>query len=317
MGQYLLRRLLQSLVVLLGVTILDYAIISFAPGDPVDYLIGGGDITFQTAAILREKWGLDDPIHVRYIKWLGHIVRGNLGISLDSGEPVASRIGRRFGPTLLLMGTALALSYGIAVPLGVVSALKRGSFVDAVVTLLSLLGVCLPNFFLGLIGIYVFALQLKLVPTSGMYTIGEPFSLLDRVRHMALPASILAMMLVGSLTRYTRSSVLETLGQDYVRTARAKGLRERVVLTRHALRNALLPLITLLGLRIPWMFGGAVIVESVFGWPGMGLLLVRSSEHRDYSVLMGLALVAAVMGILGNLIADMLYSVADPRIRLS
>lgn len=317
MGQYMLRRLLLSVVVLLGVTVLDYAVISFAPGDPIDYLIGSADITFQTAAILREKWGLNDPVHIRYIKWMGHIVRGDLGISLASGEPVTTRIRRRLGPTLLLMATALAISYVVAVPIGVISALKRGSILDAVVTAFALLGVCLPNFFLGLMGIYVFALRLKIAPTSGMYTIGAPFSVLDIVRHLALPASILGMMLVGSLTRYTRSSVLETLSQDYVRTARAKGLQEHLVLVRHALRNALLPLITLLGLRIPWLFGGAVIVETIFGWPGMGLLLVRSTQHRDYSVLMGLALVAAVMGILGNLIADLLYCVADPRIRLA
>lgn len=316
MGQYLVRRLLISLVLLLGVTVLDFFIISLAPGDPLDYLVGAGEMTLTSEKKLRERWGLNDPLHVRYARWFGQVLRGNLGFSLDTGEPVTKRIGQRLGPTLVLMGSALALAYTIAIPAGVLSALKRHSFFDAAVTTFALLGVSLPNFFIGLLGVYIFSLKLNLLPTSGMQTIGAPFSIVDRIRHLILPASILGMMLVGELTRYTRSSLQDVLSQDYVRTARAKGLRERVVMTRHALRNALLPLITILGLRIPWMIGGALIVETIFSWPGMGLLTVQATRHRDYSVLMGLALVAATMGILGNLIADLLYSVADPRIRI-
>jgi len=316
MSGYLIRRLLASLVVLLGVTVIDFYIITLAPGDAVDYLAGTADVSKEFSDRLREEWGLDDPIHLRYFKWLGNVLRGNFGLSTDTQEPVMDRIGQRLGRTLLLLGTALIISCIIAVPVGVIAALKPRSVFDFFVSAFSLLGVSVPNFFLSLLAIYLFVLKWKLLPTSGMYTIGEPFSILDRVRHLILPASIVGLSQVGELSRYTRSSMRNVLGQDYVRTARAKGLPERIVLVRHGLRNALLPLITLLGLRVPWLLGGAIIVETIFAWPGMGLLTVQASDQRDYAVLMGAALVSATMGIIGNLTADLLYSRADPRIRV-
>lgn len=315
MLKYVVKRLLIALPVILGVTVINYFIISLAPGDVVDLLV---DPNISQADIeqRREALGLNDPIPVRYAKWLRELSRGNLGYSFLNGEPVAERIGQRIVPTLTLSATALALAYLVAIPIGVISATRQYSLIDYASSVLALIGVSVPNFFLGIGLIYIFALKLDWLPVSGMHTLGKE-SFTDTLAHLVLPAIVLSSQFMGSITRYTRSSMLDVIRQDFMRTARAKGLRESVIIYKHGLRNALLPVITLLGLQVPNLLGGAVITEQVFNWPGMGQLTIEAINQRDYPVLMGVTLMAAVLVVVGGLIADFLYSVVDPRIRYS
>ncbi|HET8678577.1 MAG TPA: ABC transporter permease [bacterium] len=314
MHRYLLRRLLITLPILLGITVLCYLILSLTPGDPVTMLISP-TVTEADLEIKRRALGLDQPVYVRYVKWLSELLHGNLGYSISNRVPVSTRIGERVGPTLTLTLTALVASYVIAVPVGVVAATRRYTWIDYVATFLAFLGISLPTFFLGLAGIYVFALRVRWLPVGGTETLGGGGGLLDLVHHLILPASVLAVAGAGALTRYVRSSLLEVMGQDYVRTARAKGLGERIVVRRHALRNALIPVITLAGLQIPALLAGAVITEQIFEWPGMGRLTIEAINQRDYPVLMGITLITAILVAAGNLLADLAYSAIDPRIR--
>lgn len=317
MVKYALGRVFIAVPVLLAITIVVFAIISYAPGDPVDYIVGGGQIGTDTVATLREQFGLDKPVHVRYLTWLGNVAQGNLGRSYVNSVPVSDRIGERIAPTVTLMVAALALAFLLAVPLGVLSALRPYSWLDYSATVTAFLGVSVPVPFLGLMAIYLVSLKLGLLPTGGLATAGADFSLADLLSHLALPAFVLGLHEMGSVMRYTRSSVLEVVGQDYVRTARAKGLPEPTVMVWHVLRNGLLPLITLIGLSFPRLLGGAIIVETIFQWPGMGRLGMEAILARDYPVLMGLNLMAALLVLLGNLAADIMYAVVDPRIRLA
>ncbi|MDR7486554.1 MAG: ABC transporter permease [Armatimonadota bacterium] len=314
MQRYLARRILITFPILLGITVVTYLIMALTPGDPVQMLIDPS-MTQADVEIKRRALGLDQPVYIRYAKWLAEVLRGNLGYSISSGAPVTRRVGERVVPTLTLTGTALVLSYLIAVPTGVLVASRRYRSIDYAVTFLVFLGISLPTFFLGLGGIYVFGLRLRWLPVGGMTTLGGDGGLLDALHHLILPASVLAVAGAGALTRYVRSSMLEVLGQDYVRTARAKGLVEAVILRHHALRNALIPVITLAGLQLPALLAGAVITEQVFQWPGMGRLTIEAISQRDYPVLMGITLITAVLVALGNLLADVAYSVVDPRIR--
>ncbi|MFN2169229.1 MAG: ABC transporter permease [Anaerolineae bacterium] len=314
MTRYIARRLLVSIPVLFGVTLIAYFIMTLAPGDAVDMLISPG-LSEQDIALKREALGLDEPVLLQYVKWLGELVQGNLGYSFTNRRPVTERIGERLGATLTLTLTALALSYIIAIPIGVISAVRQYSALDYSTTIFSFLGISIPNFFFGLLMIYIFALKLDLFPTGGMQTIGEPFSLSDRAMHLVLPVIVLSLQNTGVVMRYTRSGMLEVIHQDYVRTAKAKGLSERLVLYRHAIRNALIPVITLAGVQLPFLLGGAIITEQVFNWPGMGRLAVEAINQRDYPTIMALNLMAAVMVIAGNLFADVMYGVVDPRIR--
>lgn len=316
MLRYLAKRLLIALPVILGVTIINYFIISMAPGDAVDLLVDPNTSQADIAA-KRESLGLNDPIPVRYVRWLGELGHGNLGYSFLNGQPVTQRIAERVGPTLGLSLFALVIAYIVAVPVGVLSATRQYSLVDYLSSILAMIGVSIPNFFLGIGLIYVFSLKLNLLPVSGMQTLGADPSFIDTLKHMILPAIVLSSATMGSVTRYTRSSMLDVVRQDYMRTARAKGLKDKVVIYKHALRNALLPVITLLGLQIPALLGGAIITEQVFSWPGMGRLSIDAITQRDYPVLMGVNLLAAILVVAGGLIADSLYSVADPRIRYS
>ncbi len=314
MHRYLVRRLLIIVPILFGITILSYLILSLTPGDPVQMLINPS-MSQADVEIRRHALGLDQPIYVRYAKWLNELMHGNLGYSFTSGAPVTHRIGERIVPTLTLTLSALALSYLIAIPTGVITAARRHTWIDYLATFAAFLGISLPTFFLGLAGIYLFSLRLRWLPTGGTLTLGTEGGILDSVLHLILPAAVLAGAGAGALTRYVRSSMLEVLGTDYVRTARAKGLAEAIVLARHALRNALIPIITLAGLQIPALLAGAVITEQVFEWPGMGRLTIEAINQRDYPVLMGITLITAVLVAVGNLLADLAYSMIDPRIR--
>ncbi|MDQ3810229.1 MAG: ABC transporter permease, partial [Chloroflexota bacterium] len=246
---------------------------------------------------------------------LGQLTQGNMGFSLISRQPVAHQIQERVGPTVLLMGISLLVAIAIGVPLGVLSAVRQYSLLDYLATIGGFVAISTPSFFLGLALIYVMSVNLHLLPTSGMFTLGAEPTVADLLAHLVLPVTVLGLSQTPQILRYTRSSMLDVLRQEYVTTARAKGLKELVVMVRHTLRNALIPLITVLGLSLPNLLGGAVITEQIFQWPGMGWLAVRAVNGRDYPLLMGIILVTATMVLLSNLLADVLYAYADPRIR--
>ena len=315
-GSYLIRRILIIFPLLVGVSIVLFTLISLMPGDALDLMVSP-DLGREQLELRRERLGLDQPIYIRYIRWMGELVQGNLGFSTTTRRPVAEMIGARLGPTLLLMGTALVVSLVIGVLLGTVSALKQRSLTDHVATLGAFAGVCIPNFFLALVCIYLFSVILGWLPSSGMRTPGMPFSLLDRVSRLIMPLFVLSLQSIAIFTRYMRSSMLEVIHADYVRTARAKGLAERSVVYKHALRNALMPIVTVLGLRVRWLFGGSVIIERVFSWPGIGRLMVDSVFTRDTGVIMGIVMISALLVMVGNLLADVAYAIVDPRIRFS
>ena len=318
MGAYIIRRLLIGLVVLFFVTVMLFILMNLMPGDPITAYIPP-EVLAQAGPeyieIRREQLGLNKPVVVRYFIWLNELVHGNMGYSVQNGEPVLSRIKERIGATFELTGTALLLAILIGIPIGIISAVKQYSIIDSLVTLFSFTGVSIPVFFLGLGLIYVFSLRLNLLPTGGLATIGAPPSLLDKLSHLIMPAFVLSVANLAQFARYTRSSILDELGQDYVRTARAKGVKELRVLFYHILRNGMIPLITVIALQIPLLFGGAVITEQVFSWPGMGRLALEAIMQRDYPLLMGITTVIAILVLIANLLADILYAVVDPRIR--
>jgi peptide/nickel transport system permease protein len=265
---------------------------------------------------MREALGLNQPLPARYLLWLGQAVQGNLGYSYNTHQPVLERIGQRLGPTLELMGAALVVSTAIGTLLGVLAALRAYSLWDYLLGMVALLGFSIPSFFLALIALYVFAAQLQVLPAFGMSSGAGQASLTDNLYHLILPAAVLSVELMATLTRYTRSAVLEVLHADYVTTARAKGLANLTVVGQHVFRNALLPLITVVSLRLPLLVGGAIVIETIFQWPGIGQLSVQAIQQRDYPVLMGLTIVIAIVVLTANLVADVLYAYADPRIRV-
>lgn len=315
MGKYILKRILIAIPVLIGITLIDYAIMCLA-GSPLEMLKGPriSDAALQAKEIAA---GLDKPLIVQYFVWLWQLLQGNLGYSMKSYEPVSAMIGSHIGPTLLLMGASLALSLLIAVPAGIYSAVKQYSKGDYAVVTASFIGSSIPSFFLALILIYIFTVKLGILPSGGMNTLGMDGSVVDTIRHMVLPVTVLAVSLAGSNIRYIRSSFLEILQQDYLRTARAKGIGYKRVIWKHAMRNALLPIVTVIGMQIPMLFGGAVIIEQVFSWPGLGLMTMTAIMGRDYPVIMGVCLLSAVVVLVSNLITDILYALVDPTIQLN
>ena len=315
MGKYILKRILIAIPVLIGITLIDYAIMCLA-GGPLEMLKGPriSDAALQAKEIAA---GLDKPLIVQYFVWLWQLLQGNLGYSMKSYEPVSAMIGSHIGPTLLLMGASLALSLLIAVPAGIYSAVKQYSKGDYAVVTASFIGSSIPSFFLALILIYIFTVKLGILPSGGMNTLGMDGSVADTIRHMVLPVTVLAVSLAGSNIRYIRSSFLEILQQDYLRTARAKGIGYKRVIWKHAMRNALLPIVTVIGMQIPMLFGGAVIIEQVFSWPGLGLMTMTAIMGRDYPVIMGVCLLSAVVVLVSNLITDILYALVDPTIQLN
>jgi peptide/nickel transport system permease protein len=318
MGRYFLRRLAISVPVLLFVTVIAFALVNLAPGDPVSAMINPA-----TRAELGPEWvaerqkalGLDKPVLYRYGIWLKELAQGNLGYTLVGGQSVSAEVMARIGPTLLLMGTAIFLGTLIGVPLGLLSAIRPNSTTDYILTIFGFLTISTPVFFLGLASMYIFAVHLQWLPTSGMRTLGVPESTGDLLKHMILPVSVLTLIHIPLVMRYTRASMIESFRQDYVTTARAKGLTERAVVVGHAFRNALIPLITIIGLSLPELLSGAVITETIFQWPGMGMLAMRAVNARDYPLVLGVILVIAIMVLISNLISDLCYGIADPRIR--
>jgi peptide/nickel transport system permease protein len=313
---YIIRRVLQAIPLLFIISIISFLMMALAPGDPTaQYRDPSGSSETVDLTALREHMGIDDPIPVRYVKWMKLLfLEGNLGYSLQDGRPVLERIVERIPATFTLVGTAIVFSFIIAIPLGILSATKQYSFFDYTTTTFSFLGVSIPSFWFALMSILVFSLYLGWFPPSDMRSNFEYFDIVDRLHHLALPAMVLSIGLIASKSRYMRSSMLEVIKQDYVRTARAKGLKESKVIYKHALRNALLPIITLIGFQIPSLFGGALFIENIFAWPGLGRLGVEAIFLRDYQMIMGVVMIGAVLVVIGNLVADILYAVADPRI---
>lgn len=316
MLNYIARRLLIAVPVLFGVTVINFVIMMMAPGNPVDLLVSP-KLPAAVQEAKRIELGLDSPAYVQYWHWLTNLFHGDMGYSMISYQPVGELIASRMGPTLLLMGIALALGVAIAIPLGVLSASRQYSKLDYTAVTGSFLGVSIPNFFLALGLIYAFTIKLDWLPSGGMSTLGGEGGFKDAVLHLIMPVLVLTANVAGRNIRYVRSSMLEILGNDYLRTARAKGLKESIVINRHAMRNALIPIVTVLGMEIPILFGGAVVIEQVFAWPGIGQLTLSSIMSRDYSTIMGLNLVAAIIVIASNLLADVAYALVDPRIRHS
>ncbi|AIJ56079.1 hypothetical protein C086_02464 [Brucella abortus F6/05-3] len=319
MLRYCLHRLLIGLGMLLALTILIFVLLQLTPGDPIDaYINPNVAMTQAEMDALRAQLGLDRPLPVQYLAWLGQAVQGNLGHSLQRfNETVSGLIASRIGPTLLLMAASLAIAIVIGVTTGIISAVRRNSFPDYSFSVLALLGISSPAFLTALLGLYVFSVRLKWAPSGGMLTPATDFSIPDLLRHLALPALVLSIGHAALIMRYMRSSMLETLNQDYVRTARAKGVREFWVVVKHTLRNAMLPVVTLIGSTIGLAVGGAIFIESVFNWPGMGLLLINAVETRDYPVIMGATLVIGACVIIVNILTDLAYAVIDPRIKVT
>ena len=314
MGRYVARKLLTLPLLLFAVTVVVFTMINSVPGDPVSFMISP-ELPPKVADARREALGLNEPIPVRYVLWLKEAVTGNLGFSYVTYQPVSERIAERVGPTMLLMSTGLIIALCIGLLLGMYAAVKHYSFSDYALTVGAFTAVSVPNFFLGLVLILVFGVKLRLLPTGGIFTLGEEKSIPDLLRHLILPASVIAVQEMAIYLRLFRGSLLEVLRADFIRTAHAKGLRRSAVLFRHAFRNSLLPVLTRLGLSLSLLFGGAVVTEQVFQWPGMGMLTIEALKFRDYPVLMGINLIAASLVIFGNLTADILYGLIDPRIR--
>lgn len=302
---FLLRRLLLTVPVLLGVSILVFLMIHLAPGDPAT-LFAGLEASREDVEGVRRALGLDAPLHAQYLRFLGRLIRGELGHSVKTGRPVTEEIGARYGNTLLLGALAIVAAAVVGIATGVVSAVRRASLVDDALLLLSLVGISMPSFFLGLVLMLMFSVQLGWLPLAGA----------GGWRHAVLPAATLGIPAAAVLTRLVRASLVEVLGQDYIRTARAKGLHELVVVNAHGVRNALISVVTVLGLQFGYLLGGAVVTETVFAWPGIGRLIVQSITARDFPVLQASVLLVALTFVLVNLMTDVLYSVIDPRIRL-
>ncbi len=317
MQRYILRRLIIAVPVMFIISIMTFGFANAVPGDPVSAMADPEMLKGAGGDALRERLGLDKSVPVRYGIWLREILTGNLGYSYHSGEPVTRVIGRAVLPTVELTAVSFVLSVVLGTVFGVFAALRQYSIYDYSLTVFSLFGLSIPTFFFALLALWIFVAVFPLMPSHGMVTAGEPFNIIDNLYHLALPALVLSIDTMATNTRYARTAMLEVLNSDYVRTARAKGMSEYNVIGRHAFRNAIMPLITITTLRLPFLFSGALLIEFMFAWPGMGRLSVEAIYLRDYTLLMGLTLIVTGMVLFANLLADILYTFADPRVRVS
>lgn len=322
MTRYIFKRILFFVPVLFVISVLNFALYSAAPGDPVTVMYShllteGGEqvLTDEALANIRARLGLDQPWPVRYAIWIGHVLQGDLGRSMISQRPVAEVIGKALGPTLQLNILAISIGVTVGVLLGVLQGLRQYSVIDYFFSLTSYLYISLPGFFLALLLIYIFALNLGWLPSAGYETVGAPPSLQDRLRHLVLPVTTLALGTAPGLMRYTRTAVLEVIRQPYTVTAKAKGLSRHAITWGHIVRNSLIPVVTHLGSILPALIGGTVIIEQIFDWPGMGRLAIRAAYERDYPMLMGLVLLSSLILVISILLVDLVYALVDPRIR--
>jgi peptide/nickel transport system permease protein len=322
MTAYLLKRIAMLVPLMLGITLITFTVIHLAPGEPVDMQMAmNPKVGKEARERLTKFYGLDKPLHEQYFSWLGKLAKLDLGRSFSSdNRPVLDKIKERLPITLSLNIIALVLEFGLAIPIGVMAAVYRDSWLDKGLTVIVFLGFAVPTFWLALLLMYFFGVKLNWLPISGLHTLGyESYSWLGRVwdltKHLVLPVAVASFGSLAGVSRYMRSAMLGVIDQDYITTARAKGLSERTVIWKHALRNALLPLITLAGFSIPGLIGGSVIFETIFAIPGMGQLFYQGVMSRDYPVVMGILVIGAFLTLIGNLIADLSYALADPRIR--
>ena len=318
---YLGKRLLQAVPILIGASTIIFFLMHAAPGDPTSIYLGNPNIDARVIEQMRENLGLDQPVHIQYVKWISSFLKGEFGYSFSQKRPIADILKDTIPNTLILSGVALAIIFVLGVVIGTVQAVRQYSWGDNLATALAFFFYSMPSFWFGLMLILLFAYKLQWLPASQMTSVNYEFmsgsaQLTDRLKHLLMPALALGVGGAASVARYMRSGMLEQVHQDYVRTARAKGLSEGKVIFKHAMRNALIPVITLLGLFLPFLMAGSVLIETVFAWPGMGRTIVTAIFQRDYPVVLATAFVISVMVILGNLIADVLYSIVDPRIRV-
>ena len=315
MFRYILKRLLYAIPVFLGITFVIYTLINLAPGGPLSVLAASGEMSLSDLEALKISMGLDKPIVIRYFIWLGDLLHGDFGISYRTSQEVSLMISQRIMPSLMLTGTGILAAMLVGVPLGIISAYKPNSVWDHISTFISFIGASVPNFFLSLLLIYVLAVKLKWFPTSGMQSSGMSGNLLDLLHHLALPAFVCGIQPFGNYIKRTRSSVLEVLNEEYIKTARSKGLTNVVIVLKHAFRNALIPIVTTISLSIPFLIGGAVVTEQIFAWPGIGSLMITAITSRDYPVIMGVAVLICGVVLVANLILDLIYAALDPRIK--
>lgn len=315
MLRYLLSRLWQSLILLLLVSMIGFALLTLAPGGPLSQFALVPGMTKEAMDRIAAQMGLDRPMPIQYLTWLGHLLVGDWGRSYRDNQPVLSIIFSHLFATLLLMGSSMVVSIAIGTWIGVKGATKRYSIFDYTATIGAMVALSIPTFWFGLIAIYLFSLKLQWLPAGNMYTIGNG-SFGDYAIHLVMPSLVLALVNIAVWSRYMRTATLDVINQDFVRTAKAKGVSPRRVLTRHVIGNALLPMITLAGLQLPTILGGALVAETVFTWPGMGRLFLDSLGYSDYPVVMGLLMFSAIFVLIGNLLADLLVAYVDPRVRL-
>lgn len=320
MGAYFIRRVLIAIPVLLGITILAFLVVNMTPGDPLTARMDPETLARMQAnpellEARRRDLGLDQPLPVQYVRWLGGVLQGDLGYSVSSGRAIVDELGPRIGPSLTLMLLAALIAVAFGLPAGILSAVHQYGKVDYLLSALTVLLVSTPTFVIGLLAIYVFGVSLDWLPVGELMTVGKENDLVDRLSHYVLPAMILGLVNAALLMRYTRASMVEALGADYITTANSKGLPGRVVIIRHGLRNALIPVITVLAFLMPELIAGAVVTETVFNWPGLGQLSVRAAKAGDPALMMGIVLIVGTAVLVASIIADLAYSVADPRIR--
>ncbi len=312
MLKYIIKRILIAIPVLIGITVIDFLIMTMV-GSPLE-LLQGPRISQEAVEAKRIALGLNQPVIVQYWIWLTNLLQGNMGYSMKNFQPVSQMIRTYIGPTLLLMSVSLLVSMLIAIPAGIYSAVRKYTPQDYTVVTLSFLGSSVPGFFLALVLIYLFTIKLGWLPSSGMSTLGAQKSAADVIKHMVMPVIVLATSMAGTNIRYIRSAMLEILQKDYLRTAKAKGIGRFLVINKHALRNALIPVITVFGMHIPILFGGAIIIEQVFSWPGLGMMTMSAIVSRDYPVIMGVCLMSAIVVLVANLLTDIIYALVDPTI---
>lgn len=311
---YIIRRLLGAIPLLLGISVILFTIIQLAPGGPLDIYAENPSVSKEALAQTAARYGLDQPVPVQYFLWLKAVLVGDWGYSIRTGRPVLDEIVLRLGPTLQLGGLAMVISLLVAVPVGMISAARRGSKLDGTVTVLSFAGISTPVFWLALLLQLLFSVQLGWLPSAGYQSIGDG-SFIDRLRHIIMPAAVLSLATVASWSRFIRSGMIDVLNQDYIRTAYAKGRGEKSVLFLHALRNAMIPAVTVIAVDFVTIISGAVITETVFAWPGIGRLFMESMDGRDYPMLMGLMMMGSLAIVVANIVADICYAALDPRIR--
>ncbi len=317
MRKYVFKRLIQSIPVLFGISIIVFILVKMQPGDPFSSMMDP-NLTKEMQKKMLDELGYNDPILIQYFKWLFRALQGNLGYSIQFKQPVLTVIASRLGNTVILSLCSMILSILIAIPCGVISATKQRTKTDYVVTVFAFMGLSIPSFFFGMLLIKIFSVDLGWLPISGMVSTGVNLkgwaAAFDIAKHMILPMIVLALINTASLMRYTRSDMIEILKTDYIRTARAKGVRRRSIIYQHALKNELLPLITVVTMQVPALLSGALLTETIFVWPGIGRLNFNAVMSRDYPLIMGIVMMVAVISLLTNLLADILYAVVDKRI---